>query len=82
MILSVALAPIAAFADSGDESAREWLASLKSTRSAQEVRAELDKSPLIIGQRYPVDVRAAEPDRSRAEVKAELVKYGMPVVGA
>lgn len=82
VIASVALAPMAAFAGGGDELSKEWLASLKSTESVQEVRAGLDKLPLI-GERYPVDeIGATRPERSRAEVKAELDKYGPPVVGA
>jgi hypothetical protein len=83
VIASVALSPVAAFADAGDELSQQWLASLKSTVSVQEVRAELSKPPLIVGQRYPVDeVGAVHSERSRAEVKAELAKYGAPVVGA
>lgn len=83
VIVSVAIVPISAFADSGDEVWQEQLASLKSTRTAAEVRADLAKAPLIVGQRYPAyEVDAVKSERSRVEVKAELVKYGMPVVGA
>jgi hypothetical protein len=83
VIASVTLAPMAAFAGGGDELSKEWLASLKSTKSVQEVRAELEQPPLIIGQRYPVDqVGAVKSERLRAEVKAEMLKYGTPVVGA
>jgi hypothetical protein len=83
VIASVAIAPIAAFADSGDEMWQEQLASLKSNRTAAEVKADLAKSPLIVGQRYPVDeVGAVKSERSRAEVKAEVAKNGMPVIGA
>ena len=83
VIASVAISPIAAFADSGDEMWQEQLASLKSKRTAAEVQADLAKPPLIVGQRYPVEeVGAVKSERSRAEVKAEVVKYGMPVIGA
>lgn len=83
-LASLAIAPIAAFADGGDQLSQQWLASLKSTRSVEEVRAELaTQPPLIVGQRYPVDqAGTVSPERSRAEVKAELAKHGAAVVGA
>jgi hypothetical protein len=78
-----ALSPLAAFADGGDEASKQWLESLQSTRSVQDVRAEA-RAAEEHGQRHPVEVQvAAEPStRSRAEVKAELAKYGVRSVGA
>lgn len=79
----LAFAPLAAFADGGDEASKQWLESLQSTRSVQEVRAEA-RAAEQYGQRHPVEVQvAAEPSsRSRAEVKADLAKYGVRSVGA
>jgi hypothetical protein len=83
VIVSVAIAPLAAFADSGDEMWQQQLASLKSNRTAAETRADLAKPALIDGQRYPVhNAVAVQAERSRAEVKADLAKYGAPVIGA
>jgi len=83
VIVSAAIAPFAAFADSGDEMWQQQLASLKSNRTAAEVQADLAKPPLIVGQRYPVDEDGAvKSERTRAEVRAEVIKYGTPVVGA
>ena len=79
----LAFFPLAAFAGGGDEASKQWLESLPSTRSAQEVRAEA-RAAKEYGQRHPVEEQvAAEPtSRSRAEVKAELAKYGVRNVGA
>ena len=79
----LAFSPLAAFADGGDEVSKQWLESLQSTRSVQEVRAEA-RAVEEYGQRHPVEVQvAAEPgSRSRAEVKADLAKYGVRSVGA
>jgi hypothetical protein len=79
----LALSPLAALADGGDEASKQWLQSLQSTRSVQEVRAEAHAVQQF-GQRHPVEVQvAAEPtSRSRAEVKAELARYGVRRVGA
>jgi hypothetical protein len=80
----LALSPFVAFAGGGDERSKEWLASFKSTRTVEEVRAEA-KGALLSGERHPVEVisvNLAEPMRSRAEVKAELAKHGTPRVGA
>lgn len=81
-VAALALSPLAALAGGGDEQSKQWLASLKSTRSVQEVRAE-GREVQQYGQRHPVEVmKAAEATRSRAEVKAELAKYGLRAVGA
>jgi ABC-type glycerol-3-phosphate transport system substrate-binding protein len=82
-VAALALSPLAAFAGGGDEASKQWLESLQSTRSVQEVRAEA-RAAKDYGQRHPVEVQvAAEPSsRSRAEVKAELAKYGVRIVGA
>ena len=79
----LAFSPLAALADGGDEVSKQWLESLQSTRSVQEVRAEA-RAVEEYGQRHPVEVQvAAEPgSRSRAEVKADLAKYGVRSVGA
>ncbi len=78
----VALSPLAAFADAGDEPSKQWLASLKSTRSVQEVRAEAQRLPHLSDQ-HPVEAAVpAESTRSRAEVRAELAKHGVRNVGA
>jgi ABC-type glycerol-3-phosphate transport system substrate-binding protein len=79
----LAFSPLAAFAGGGDEASKQWLQSLQSTRSVHEVRAEA-RAAEEFGQRHPVEVQvAAEPSsRSRAEVKADLAKYGVRSVGA
>lgn len=83
VIASIALSPVAAFADPGDELLQEWLASDKGSRTRAEVRADLARPPLIEGQRYPLDrVDGAERKRTRADVKAELAKHGPAVAGA
>ncbi len=78
----LAFSPLAAVAGGGDEASKQWLQSLQSTRSVEEVMAEARATPQF-GQRHPVEVQmAAEPSRSRAAVKAELAKYGVRSVGA
>jgi hypothetical protein len=80
---ALTLMPLTALADGGDREARQWLASLQSTRSAQEVRAEAQQRLPKFGDRHPVEVTASsEPTRSRAEVRAELAEYGARHVGA
>jgi hypothetical protein len=81
-IAVLALSPFAAFADAGDEESKQWLASLQSTRTVEEVRAEARNLPLL-GQLHPVEVQPSAPSTlSRDEVRAELARYGVPQVGA
>lgn len=86
----LALSPLAAFAfaggggggGGGDEGSRQWLNSLKSTRTVQEVRAEA-RVARNYGERHPVEVELApESTRSRAEIRADLAMYGVPMIGA
>jgi len=81
-IAVLALSPIAALADAGDEESKRWLDSLQSTRTVEEVRAEARNLPSL-GQRHPVEVQVSVPStQTRAEVRAELARYGVPHVGA
>ena len=82
-IAAFALTPLAALADGGQEDSAQWLASLQSARSAQEVRAEVPQRLPQFGDQHPVELAAAaEPTRSRAEVRAELAEYGARAAGA
>lgn len=83
-IAVIAFSPIAAFAGGGDDFAKEWLSSLQgaSTRSVEEVRAEARQAPNY-GEHHPVEfAQPEESSTSRAEVKAELAKHGVPDVRA
>jgi len=81
-IAVLALSPFAAFADAGDEESKQWLDSLQSTRSVEEVRAEARNLPLL-GQLHPVEVQPSAPSTlTRDAVRAELARYGVPQVGA
>jgi hypothetical protein len=75
-IAVIALSPFAAFAGGGDQGAKEWLDSLKSTRSAEEVRAEA-REVRPTGQFHP-----AESTRTREEVRTELTTYPAEMIGA
>jgi len=77
----LAFSPLAAFAGGGDQDSKQWLATLKSTRSVQEVRAEARQAK-DYGQLHPVEVQMSSGSVSRAEVKAELAKFGVRAVGA
>ena len=78
----LAFSPLAAIAGGADEGSKDWFASLKSTRSVQEVRAEA-RSRMDYGQQHPVEVaKREESARSRAEVKADLARHGVQAVGA
>jgi hypothetical protein len=89
-VVALVLSPLSAFAfnggggggGGGDEGSRQWLNSLKSTRTVQEVRAEA-RLARNYGERHPVEVELApESTRSRAEVRADLAMYGVPMIGA
>jgi len=82
-IAVLALSPFAAFADAGDEASKQWLISLQSTRTVEEVRAEARNRPSL-GQLHPVEVQASAPPSTvtRAEVRAELARHGASHVGA
>ena len=78
----LAFSPLAAFAGGGDQDSKQWLATLKSTRSVQEVRAEARQAK-DYGQLHPVEVQVSSGSAvSRAEVRADLAKYGVRAVGA
>jgi hypothetical protein len=81
-VFAFALSPLAAFAES-DIAAKDaaWLASLKSTRTVAEVRAEIDPS-VSYGQLHPVELQQAQSTRSREEVRHELAEFGTIRVGA
>lgn len=82
-IAALAFAPLTALADGGQEESRQWLDSLQSTRSMQEVRAEALQRLPQLGDRHPVEVTLApESTLSRAEVRAELAEYGKASAGA
>lgn len=81
-IAVLALSPFAAFADAGDEASKQWLDSLQSTRTVEEVRAEARNRPSL-GQLHPVEVETRAPSTvTRAEVRAELARHGVSHVGA
>lgn len=82
-VFAFALSPLAAFAES-DIAARDqaWLASLKSTRTVAEVRAEIDPSALQYGEHHPVELQQAASTLTREEVKRELAEFGVIHVGA
>jgi hypothetical protein len=82
-VAAIALSPFAAFADAGDEASKQWLDSLQSTRTVEEVRAEARNRPSL-GQLHPVEVQASAPPSTvtRAEVRAELARHGVPRLGA
>ena len=78
----IALSPFAAFAGGGDQGAKEWMDSLKSTRSAEEVRAEA-REVRSTGQLHPVELaHPAESTRTREEVRTELTTYPAEMIGA
>ena len=81
-VFAFALSPLAAFAES-DIAAKDqaWLASLKSTRTVAEVRAEIDPNASY-GQHHPVELQQAQSTLSRAQVKHELAEFGTIRVGA
>jgi hypothetical protein len=80
-IAALALSPFAAFAE-GDEDSKQWLDSLRSTRTVEEVRAEARNLPSL-GQLHPVEVQASAPSTvTRAEVRAELARHGVLQFGA
>lgn len=81
-IAVIALSPLAAFADAGDEQLNRWLDSLQSTRTVEQVRAEARNLPSL-GQLHPVEVQASAPSTvTRAEVRAELARHGVSRFGA
>jgi hypothetical protein len=82
-IAAFALMPLAALADGGQEDSAQWRESLHSTRSVQEVRAEVPQRLPQFGDQHPVE-RAATPEstRSRAEVRAEVAEQGVRMIGA
>lgn len=68
-IAVLALSPLAAFADAGDEESKQWLDSLQSTRTVEEVRAEARNLPSL-GQLHPVELQTSTPSMvTRAEVR-------------
>jgi hypothetical protein len=81
-IAALALSPLAAFAGGGDEQAKQWLDSLVNTSTTQEVR--IGRQPAVeLSDQHPIEVAApARSTASRGDVKAELARYGQPVVGA
>ena len=82
-IAAFALTPLAALADGGQEDSAQWLASLQSTRSVQEVRAEVPQRLPQFGDQHPVELTVtSEATRSRAEVRAELAEHGVRMVDA
>lgn len=80
--IAVAFSPLAARAES-DIAAKDqaWLASLKSTKTVAEVRAELDHL-VHYGQQHPVELQANESTLTREQVKRELAESGVIRVGA
>ncbi len=66
-----AIAPMTAQADPGDEIAQAWLASIKSTKTVAEVRAQTRNLPRW-GQKHPVELREFASSRTREEVKDML----------
>jgi hypothetical protein len=74
--LAVAMSPLAAFAES-DISAREqaWLASLQSTVTVADVRAQIEPS-VAFGDLHPVELQRATSTQTRDEVKRELATFG------
>jgi hypothetical protein len=81
-IAVLALSPLAAFADAGDEESKQWLDSLQSTRTVEEVRAEARNLPSL-GQLHPVELQTSTPSTvTRAEVRAELARHGASHFGA
>ncbi len=82
-IAAFALAPFAAWADAGHDESRQWIESLHSKHSVQEVRAEALQRLPTFGKGHPVEVvDAAEPTRSRADVRSEQAHYGPSEIGA
>jgi hypothetical protein len=81
-VAAIALSPLAAFADAGDEESKQWLDSLQSTRTVEEVRAEARNLPSL-GQLHPVELQTNTPSTvTRAEVRAELARHGVSHFGA
>jgi hypothetical protein len=88
-VVALVLSPLSAFAFNGggggggdDQGSRKWLDSLKSTRTVAEVRAEA-RGARNYGERHPIEVEvASDATRSRAEVRADLAMYGVPMIGA
>lgn len=78
----LALSPLAAIAGGGDEASRQWLDSLQSTRTTEDVRAEARNLPSY-GQQHPIEVQSVVASTiTRAEVEADLARYGVEMVGA
>ncbi len=82
-IAAFTMLPLTALADGGDAEAGKWLDSLHSARSVQEVRAEARQMPLPTGDLHPVELSDwSDATRTRAEVRAELARYGVQNEGA
>ncbi len=80
-IAVLALTPFTAFAE-GDEESKQWLDSLQSMRTVEEVRAEARNLPSL-GQLHPVELQtSASSTVTRAEVRAELARHGVSRFGA
>ncbi len=72
---AIAITPFAAYAEPGDEIAQAWLASIKSTKTVAEVRAQTRNLPRL-GQKHPVEVRKFESTLSRDAVEDMLAEAG------
>ena len=82
-IAALALTPLAALADGGQEDSAQWRESLQSTRTVQEVRAEVPQRLPQFGDQHPVELAVTpEATRSRADVRAELAEHGVRMIGA
>lgn len=82
-VAAMAFVPLTALAEGGQDDSRLWLDSLQSSRSVQEVRAEIPQRLPQHGDLHPVEITvASEAMRTRDEVRAELAEYGKGIAGA
>lgn len=82
-VAAMGLVPLTALAEGGQDNSKQWLDSLQSTRSVQEVRAEIPQGLPQRGDLHPVEITVVpEVMRTSEEVRAELAKYGKGIAGA
>jgi hypothetical protein len=80
--LAAAVLPLSAHADISDRDSQQWLNSLMSTLTRDEVRASIGEFRHYGEADVITWADPKAPGRTRAEVKAELAKYGSVKIDA